>query len=95
MKLFPNTIMKIQPFGTHCHLAHVDANLNIKIAMYRDGDRGFVLIGADYPSVFMFDETTHNHWKTTLDIGNCHIVASHVTDPLKLTSRDLRKMARK
>lgn len=95
MKLFPNTIMKIQLFGTYCHLAHVDADLNINIAMYRDGERGFVLIAADHPGVFMFGETIHNDWKRCLDSSNCHVVASHVTDPLKLTSRDLRKMARK
>lgn len=83
------------------HLYHVNHQGYISIAMDRDA-RGKCrpsLRGRISPAFFMFkwyatERSNHNHWYKVLVAGG-RIVASHVVDPRKLTSRQLRKMARK
>lgn len=82
-------------------LYHVNSYGNISTARYRN-ERGHCLpTPFDYtiPALFMFNYEIYyihnrNHWHDLLIKEGC-IVASHVVDPRKLTSRQLRKMARK
>lgn len=100
MKLAPNAIYAIKNRDS-INLFHVTENGDIGIAMYRDL-RGRCTECMDgkvsmIHNTFHFPATpkhNHNHWLHDLESRGV-IVASHVTNPQKLTSRELRKMARK
>ncbi|UGO56501.1 hypothetical protein JLBYU26_38 [Escherichia phage JLBYU26] len=98
--LVRNAMYKIKS-DERVHLFHVNEHGDLSIAMYRN-DRGGCeesTGGKVHPMFFMFRHKAdqyshHNHWiGDLLQYGK--LVASHVVDPGKLTSRQLRKMARK
>lgn len=100
MKLAPHAMYGIKT-GKGYQLFHVNENGNVQIAMYRD-ERGACQPGysGNVRMIFAMIQhkadriNNHDHWIDDIKREGV-LVATHVTDPLKLTSRDYRKMARK
>lgn len=100
MKLAPHAMYAIKT-TMGFQLFHANGNGNVQIGMYRDG-RGackpghcgyvsmtFAMIQREADRI-----NNHDHWIEDI-VREGVLVATHVVDPLKLTSRDYRKMARK
>lgn len=98
--LVRNAVYKIDGQESN-DLYHVSKEGHISIAMYRDArgkckpnSLGKVDMFFSMFSYIPNEVFNHNHWRFILE-SKGRIVASHVVDPRKLTSRQLRKMARK
>lgn len=100
MKLVRNAMYALESNGKF-HLFHVAGNGHIQIAMYRD-ERGTCCESfsgqVSMIHCMITEESTrscnHDHWIDYIEERGV-LVASHVVNPVKLTSRDYRKMARK
>lgn len=101
MKLVRNAVYGLETSVGRIQVFHVANNGHIQIAMYRDA-RGACQPGysGEVRMIFSMIQgqadriNNHDHWIEDLKREGV-MVASHVIDALKLTSRDYREMARK
>lgn len=101
MKLVRNAMYALETSGGRIQVFHVANNGHIQIGMHRDargacqpGHSGKVQMVLSMIQWQANHINNHDHWIEDIKRGGV-MVASHVTDPLKLTSRDYREMARK
>lgn len=102
MKLVRNAMYALSTRGGNSiQIFHVANNGHIQIGMYRD-ERGACQAGYSGMVRMIFSMiqrpadriNNHDHWIEDIKREGV-LVASHVIDPMRLTSRDYREMARK
>lgn len=101
MKLVRNAMYGLETSNGNIQLFHVANNGHLQIGMYRD-KRGACQAGYNGMVRMIFSMIqrpadridNHDHWIEDIKREGV-LVASHVIDPMRLTSRDYREMARK